>query len=1331
MEHIIGELSKLPNLVDLDLSNNDTLAGSDRAWSLLREIKTLNKLDLGYCRLRSDDVERIAVGLSYLPNLVELDLSNNDTLAGCDRAWSHLREIKTLNKLDLGYCRLGSYDVEHITVGLSYLLNLVKLDLSHNETLAGSGRAWSHLREIKTLNKLNLRYCGLKSDDLEPIAIGLSNLPKLVDFDLSHNETLAGSCRAWSHLREIKTLNKLNLRYCELGSDDLEPIAVGLSNLFNLVELDLSDNETLAGSGRSWSHLSQIKTLNKLNLRYCELGSDDLEPIAVVLSYLPNLVQLDLSDCETLAGSCRAWINLKEIKTLNKLNLSSCELKSDDFEHIADGLSDMPNFIELDLSCNETLFGSWSHLRKLKTLNKLDLSNCALGSDDLKPIADGLSYLPKLVELDLSDNKALAGSNQSWSHLRGIKTLSKLNLRGCKLNCFDLEFIAVWLRILPNLDELDLSSNQTLAWSGQAWSHLREIKTLNKLDLKRCGLTSGDLEPIAVWLSNLPNLVELDLSHNETLALSGLSWHHLMKIQTLNKLDLRSCGLKSDDLEHIANGLRFLPNLVELDLHGNETLAVSGRAWSHLGKIETLNKLDLRCCRLQSDDLEYVAVGLSNLPNLVELDLSHNEALAVSGRSWSHLRGIKTLNKLSLGYCGLQSGDLEPFAIGLSDLPKLVELDLSGNSTLAGSDRSWYHLREIKTLNKLDLRCCRLQSDDLEYIAVGLSNLSNLVELDMSCNETLAGSGWAWSHLREIKTLKKLNLGYCGLQSGDLEPFAIGLSDLPKLVELDLSGNQTLDWSGRAWSHWREIKTLNKLNLRSCGLKNDDLEHVAVGLSNLPNLVELDMSCNETLAGSGWAWSHLRESKTLNKLNLGYCGLQSGDLEPFANGLSDLPKLVELDLSGNNTLAGSDRSWYHLREIKTLNKLDLRSCGLKSDDLEHIAVGLSNLPNLVELDLSCNETLAGSGWAWSHLRKIKTLNKLNLGYCGLQSGDIEPFANGLSDLPKLVELDLSGNSTLAGSDRSWYHLRKIKTLNKLDLRNCGLKSDDLEHIAGGLSNLPNLELDLSCNETLAGSGWAWSHLREIKTINKLNLGFCKLGSDDLKPIAVGLSDLPKLVELDLSGNSTLAGSGWAWSHLRENKTLKKLNLGYCGLQSGDLEPFAIGLSDLPKLVELDLSGNRTLDWSGRAWSHLREIKTLNKLNLRSCGLKSDDLEHIAVGLSNLPKLVELDLSGNSTLAGSDWAWSHLRDIKTLNKLNLGCCKLESDDLKHIAVGLSDLPRLVELDLSCNETLAGSGRSWFHLGEIESLNKLYLRSCKLESVDLEHVALLGLIGHGIT
>ncbi|XP_038059882.1 NACHT, LRR and PYD domains-containing protein 3-like [Patiria miniata] len=158
--------------------------------------------------------------------------------------------------------------------------------------------------------------------------------------------------------------------------------------------------------------------------------------------------------------------------------------------------------------------------------------------------------------------------------------------------------------------------------------------------------------------------------------------------------------------------------------------------------------------------------------------------------------------------------------------------------------------------------------------------------------------------------------------------------------------------------------------------------------------------------------SCLKEMTSLQSVTLLSCRLMPYYMELVVGGLSSMPNLVELDLSGNTLLAGSRRSWSYLTEIKTLNKLVLRVCNLSRNDIQHIAVALSNMPNLEELDLSKNETLAGSGRSWSHLKKIKTLKKLVLNDCSLSMKDIKHIAVAVRNMPNLEGLDLFRNTCI-------------------------------------------------------------------------------------------------------------------------------------------------------------------------------------------------------------------------------------------------------------------------------------------------------------------------------
>ncbi|XP_071806691.1 NLR family CARD domain-containing protein 4-like [Asterias amurensis] len=511
--------------------------------------------------------------------------------------------------------------------------------------------------------------------------------------------------------------------------------------------------------------------------------------------------------------------------------------------------------------------------------------------------------------------------------------------------------------------------------------------------------------------------------------------------------------------------------------------------------------------------------------------------------------------------------------------------------------------------------------------------------------------------------------------------------------------------SAASWAHhFMKMKNLQKLVLSGCSLTGEDMTHIVSALCDLPNLVELDLSRNKSLGGSTALWAHhFMKMKNLQKLVLSGCSLTGEDMTHIASALCDLPNLVELDLSRNKSLGGSTALWaHHFMKMKNLQKLVLSGCSLTGEDMTHIVSALCDLPNLVELDFSENGYLSGSAASWAHhFKKMKNLKKLVLRDCSLTGEDMTHIASALCDLPNLVELDLSGNKSLGGSTALWaHHFMKMKNLQKLVLSGCSLTGEDMTHIASALCDLPNLvELDLSGNKSLGGSTALWAHhFMKMKNLQKLVLSGCSLTGEDMTHIVSALCDLPNLVELDFSENGYLSGSAASWAHhFKKMKNLKKLVLRDCSLTGEDMTHIASALCDLPNLVELDLSGNKSLGGSTALWAHhFMKMKNLQKLVLSGCSLTGEDMTHIAPALCDLPNLVELNLWANKSLGGSAALWAHhLKKMKNLKRLVLAYCSLIGEDMTHIAPALCDLPNLVELNLMMNESLGGSAASWAH------------------------------------
>ncbi|XP_038050704.1 uncharacterized protein LOC119723884 isoform X2 [Patiria miniata] len=255
---------------------------------------------------------------------------------------------------------------------------------------------------------------------------------------------------------------------------------------------------------------------------------------------------------------------------------------------------------------------------------------------------------------------------------------------------------------------------------------------------------------------------------------------------------------------------------------------------------------------------------------------------------------------------------------------------------------------------------------------------------------------------------------------------------------------------------------IEELAVTMCAMTNlhavhsKDIADIAKLLKHLPNSPELDLSDNNLRDTAALWCMHLKQLKSLTKLGLCDCSLNGQDIKHVAESLRDLPNLGELNLFGNN-LDGTAASWcMRLKQLKFLPKLNLGGCSLNGQDIKHVAESLRDLPNLVELALSRNK-LGGTAALWCmHLKQLKSLTKLNLCRCSLNGHDIKHVAESLRDLPNLVELDLSFND-LGGTAALWcMEVKQLLHLQRLDLRDLHLTcltEEDKNHIDESLSDL--------------------------------------------------------------------------------------------------------------------------------------------------------------------------------------------------------------------------------------------------------------------------------------
>ncbi|XP_072892029.1 ribonuclease inhibitor-like [Hemitrygon akajei] len=276
------------------------------------------------------------------------------------------------------------------------------------------------------------------------------------------------------------------------------------------------------------------------------------------------------------------------------------------------------------------------------------------------------------------------------------------------LTCSGAEDLASALSTNPSLTELDLSDNK-LGDSGvklvSAALRNPECK-IQKLWLRKVGLTDSGAEDLASALSTNPSLTKLDLSDNK-LGDSGVKLvsaalrNPECKIQ---KLWLWKVGLTDSGAEDLASALSTNPSLTVLDLSLNKlgdpgVKLVSAALRNPECKIQ---KLWLDNVGLTDSGAEDLVSALSTNPSLTKLDLSYNE-LGDSGVKLvsEALRNPECkIQTLWLRDVGLTDSGAEDLVSALSTNPSLTDLDLRSNSL---TDRSVPALRRlILTLPSLE-----------------------------------------------------------------------------------------------------------------------------------------------------------------------------------------------------------------------------------------------------------------------------------------------------------------------------------------------------------------------------------------------------------------------------------------------------------------------------------------------------------------------------------------------------------------------------------------------------------------------------------------------------
>jgi len=237
--------------------------------------------------------------------------------------------------------------------------------------------------------------------------------------------------------------------------------------------------------------------------------------------------------------------------------------------------------------------------------------------------------------------------------------------------------------------------------------------------------------------------------------------------------------------------------------------AAGDDAMAVLGKIPTLQNIDIRGCQVSNDGLEHVA----GLAALKALRISGNED--IDGDGLAPVRKLENLKALMLDQLWLYDEDL----LHLKNCKNLEELYLSDTSV---GDDGMLNLQNLLKLKKLRISKTQVSNDGLAH----LTKVPTLTELDVSECSLIDDGGM--THVGALTGLTRLNLWRVQITDAGVAP----LASLVNMQWLNLD-NSLLSDAGLP--HLKDMKALTFLHLGSTGVTDAGMKHLE-GLTSLKDL---------------------------------------------------------------------------------------------------------------------------------------------------------------------------------------------------------------------------------------------------------------------------------------------------------------------------------------------------------------------------------------------------------------------------------------------------------------------------------------------------------------
>ncbi len=755
--------------------------------------------------------------VSGLSNLVFLNLGYNG-----------ITELSPLSSLiNLEGLRLYRNYVLNSLSGIEGLTNLDFLDVSNNDI--------SDLSALSGLVNLEILYA--YGNDISDIG-SLSSLIKL--------EILSFAGNTITDLNPISNLTTLQRIYAtDNGISNLSPI-LGLNNLW-LLDIGLNN-------------VSDFGLLASMsNLEYLYLGSNPIND----LSFLNNMTQLRGIGVDNLNLS-----NLDYIKNL--INLRNLGIPNNNFTNLQ-GIENLQFLVEIQAQGN--------HLYDIRGIENLPLESVFLFDNqvtDFTPLLDNPSVMDGISELFVEDNPASKEAIEDQiPALQAVTTYGNWPIQEDMAPCYPI----------PQNGPSPVSNAIQLQWQanfGQTAGLTYDVYLGSEAygqPMVAQGLSNLNFDPEIIEDENYWWRIE-SIVPGDTIR-SGV-WSFNTSTHSLETDSLALVALyNATDGPNWTDNTNWLTGSVStwygVTVENNRVTQLR-LTYNNLNGIIPANFFELTSLeelviRYESNLTGNIPSEISNLKNLIELDLSGNNF------SGSIPQGIKNLNNITYLNLRYNYFDGASFPEWVTEMVGLQSLYLCGNNINGSLPQSLLNLTQLKDL--------WIENNGISgEFPIWLSQMTDL--------ETLIIGGNSFSGEIPVEWGSLINLRSISFHRSDLTQFPLWVLSLTNIGYLSLGDNL---FSGGIPSEIGDLINLYGLNLYS----NNFTGEIPSGISNLSNLSQLDLSNNSL---EGFIPSEFTDLARLRKLGLSgnnFCG-NLPELKLVDNLLMNSDALIYRDDENDKTL---------------------------------------------------------------------------------------------------------------------------------------------------------------------------------------------------------------------------------------------------------------------------------------------------------------------------------------------------------------------------------------------------------------------------------------------